>query len=388
MSVEKRTGPRGTRWTVRWRDGEGAPHRRTFQTRADAERFDHEIALDRLSGGESAGHPAPSLGGPGKEDGPDLRAVMEAYVAECALLQAPSTARQKAILLEQFLGFVAAQHGPEAPCSVLTKDLLKGFYSYLGQADETGHVRTLSTRAKMIQRVVHAWQWAANEEAYDEVIPKPRHLRLPKAPRVPTIAPTWAEIDACIRATLDAWGGQGQGRRAPNVPLYRRAVLLRFTGLRVQQAMGLLWSDVDLEHAHLTVRGELGKTDAEKSGRIVPLSAHLVEELRRWREGAAGDAWILPSERTGDQSRTARQRDMVASWQRAGVRLEAWTGRSHHAFRKGFVSELRRAGADPDAIEYLVGHSLQLRGVYTDPDALPLREAVALIPPLQLEDPQ
>jgi len=33
-------------------------------------------------------------------------------------------------------------------------------------------------------------------------------------------------------------------------------------------------------------------------------------------------------------------------------------------------------------VEFLVGHSLGLRGVYTDPDALPLREAVELIPPL------
>jgi len=54
----------------------------------------------------------------------------------------------------------------------------------------------------------------------------------------------------------------------------------------------------------------------------------------------------------------------------------------HHAYRKGFISELKRAGADPDAVEYLVGHSLGLRGVYTDPDALPLRDAVNRIPPL------
>lgn len=46
------------------------------------------------------------------------------------------------------------------------------------------------------------------------------------------------------------------------------------------------------------------------------------------------------------------------------------------------MSELRRAGADPDVVEVLVGHSLGLRGVYTDPDALPMREAVGLIPPL------
>jgi hypothetical protein len=38
--------------------------------------------------------------------------------------------------------------------------------------------------------------------------------------------------------------------------------------------------------------------------------------------------------------------------------------------------------ADSDAVEFLVGHSLGLRGIYTDPDALQLREAVALIPPL------
>lgn len=64
------------------------------------------------------------------------------------------------------------------------------------------------------------------------------------------------------------------------------------------------------------------------------------------------------------------------------MRRAAWKGRPHHAFRKGFVTELRRAGADADAVEYLVGHSLGLRGVYTDPDALALRAAVALVPPL------
>ena len=66
--------------------------------------------------------------------------------------------------------------------------------------------------------------------------------------------------------------------------------------------------------------------------------------------------------------------------ERSGVRKEAWEGRPHHAFRKGFVSELKRAGADPDAVEFLVGHSLGLRGVYIDPDALPLAHAIGRIP--------
>ncbi len=66
---------------------------------------------------------------------------------------------------------------------------------------------------------------------------------------------------------------------------------------------------------------------------------------------------------------------------------EVWEGRPHHAFRKGLVSGLKRAGADTDAVEVLVGHSLGLRGVYTDPDAIPLRGAVELIPRLPGQEP-
>ena len=33
-----------------------------------------------------------------------------------------------------------------------------------------------------------------------------------------------------------------------------------------------------------------------------------------------------------------------------------------------------------DAVEVLVGHSLGLRGVYTDPDAQPLKAAIKLVP--------
>ncbi len=146
--------------------------------------------------------------------------------------------------------------------------------------------------------------------------------------------------------------------------------------------MSLRWSDLDLDHAHLTIRGELGKSRQEQRGRIIPVSAHLVAELRTWNQGE--EPWIIVSARGwgGERGRMARARDVERAWARAGVRTVAWEGRPHHCFRKGFVSELKRSGADPDAVEFLVGHSLGLRGVYLDPDALPLREAVALIPAL------
>jgi hypothetical protein len=63
------------------------------------------------------------------------------------------------------------------------------------------------------------------------------------------------------------------------------------------------------------------------------------------------------------------------------------TGQIHHCFRKGFVSELKRSRAVSDAVEFLVGHSLGLRGVYSDACSLPLQEAVGLVPRLGLARP-
>ncbi|MEM6931173.1 MAG: hypothetical protein AAF602_29855, partial [Myxococcota bacterium] len=59
-----------------------------------------------------------------------------------------------------------------------------------------------------------------------------------------------------------------------------------------------------------------------------------------------------------------------------------WQQRSCHAFRKGHATGLLDAGAHYAAVEYLHGRSLGVAGIYTDPRALPLAEAVALVPPL------
>ena len=50
-----------------------------------------------------------------------------------------------------------------------------------------------------------------------------------------------------------------------------------------------------------------------------------------------------------------------------------------------FLTEL---GANPDAVSYLVGHDLGLRGVYTDVRALKLRAAVAKLPDFRIPPPE
>ncbi len=253
---------------------------------------------------------------------------------------------------------------------MLTQKLMGDWFDALDSGKWEGKERARATCRKAVEVVQGAWAWAAEQDEYDGMVPRPKKVRLPSLSSDPTVAPTWAEMDAVI-----AVASEGQ---------QRLAVLLRFTGLRVQQVMGLRWEDLDLRKGTLTVRGELGKTKQERRGRVVPLSPLLIDELRSWGPGIG---WIVPSRRKADgpRAREARARDMRRLWKRAGVRDEVWTGRPHHCFRKGFTSGLKRLRADDEAVEYLLGHSLQLRGVYTDPHALPLIDAVKLIPPIQTE---
>jgi len=160
----------------------------------------------------------------------------------------------------------------------------------------------------------------------------------------------------------------------------RQAILLRCTGLRIDQVMALEWSHLDQQQANLRVT--TGKGTVEAAGREVPVAPVLLAELATW---ARDDRYLVPTYRKAADYRTqreARSRDMARAWKRAAIPEEFWAKRPHHAFRKGFVSGLKRQGADEEAVETLVGHSLNLRGRYLDPDCLPMREAVALVPAL------
>ncbi len=279
----------------------------------------------------------------------------------------PGTAIRYARALDIFLRYLTGRFGSgPLPPSILTRRLLADWHAALKHNGLHGRDRSDATRRKIVEVVQLAWAWLYDNDETGADIPPPRRLRMKREPAAPTVAPTWAEMDACI-AELMGWHRD-------------LAIILRFTGLRVQQAMSLRWDDLDLVGARLQVRGELGKSRQEQRGRAVPISRHLITHLSQM---ARGD-YVVTSNRHlgGDRERMAQARSMTRAWLGAGVRPVVWKQRPHHAFRKGFVSGLRRLGADGDAVEFLVGHSLGLRGIYIDPDALPLRAAVDLIPPL------
>jgi integrase len=285
----------------------------------------------------------------------------------------PATVRRYAICLELFRRWVLTEAGgAQVSPSILSKRLMSRFYEYM-LASETGRhgrARTPLSAQKIVAVVQSFWTWAYSQEEYGDAVPRPRKLPFAKQPRTPTVAPSWDEMDRAI-AACSGWQQQV-------------AIILRFTGLRVQQVMQLKWSDFDLLVATLKIRGELGKTPQERQGRIVPISACLVQELQTWKPVPDRKGWVIDCgrEANGPRAREARARDMMRAWKRAGVREDAWKQRPHHAFRKGFKSGLKRLGADDMAVEFLLGHSLGIAGVYTDPEALPMRDAVNRIPAL------
>jgi len=288
-------------------------------------------------------------------------------VTECARLHQPATVHRHACSLEIFRRWLRARLGAARilDLSLLSKALLAEFYAYLIGSGLHGRLRRPASAQKILATVERWWAWAYNEDVYAGLVPQPRRLPVAQEPRTPTAAPTWEEMDRCI---VQCRGWQRQ-----------LAILLRFTGLRVQQAMQLRWDDFDLQVCRLRIRGELGKTPDERKGRIIPVSRHLAAEMATW---GPHDGLVIKSSRKQDGPRAheARGRDMARAWKRAGVRPEVWKQRPHHAFRKGLVSGLKRLGADDEAVEFLVGHTLGIRGIYTDPEALPLQATVDVIP--------
>lgn len=351
----------GDRYKVRWRDPDGTERARRVPDFTTAKRLKRDV--EREVGEGRRWKPRDT------RKAPDLEEVLTAFGLYCERVKAASTALVYARYLLVFLRWLRAREGARTRLhpELLTKQTLEEFWQYLTTSTgRNGEKRATITAIKYIERVQDAWQWAFNSDEYGDFVPKPRELELPTVEYKPVLAPTWAEMDAAIESAK-GW--------------YRRLMLVqRFTGLRVNQVMRLMWSDVDIERRLIVFRGALGKTKQEKRGRVIPISRHLADELATWgkREG-----WLIDSKRKegSPRERQARGREVARAWKIAGVRHEVWLHRPDHAFRKGFVSELKRAGGDADAVEFLVGHSLgRMRDEYTDPDSLALRDAVDRVP--------
>jgi integrase len=348
------------RYVVRWRDPAAAgpkrpEHIKRFARKDLAQRFLREVEEDLALGRPWEPRVA--------RRAPDLNAASAAYLTERARRLAPSTLMRHANALTMFQRSLGDAGVAETTVGHLTRESLGAFHDWLLRSDTSRWgegERKPETVRKVVGIIEGFWKWLADHDGYGEHVGRPRSLELQAAPAMEGLAPTWVEADACIEACDDV--------------LVRRAlVIMRFTGLRIAQVRALDVTDLDMTGGLLTVR--TGKSAQEKIGRVVPVSRHLITFVRAW---APSSGKLIADTRV----RQALERHAIAAWKESGVREVVWMGRPHHAFRKCFATGIVAAGATEEQRKALMGHARGLSGVYVGLDALRLRAAVDLIPPL------
>lgn len=357
-TIEHRSGDRDG-WAVRWRSLDGRTRRRKCPDQRTALRLAAEI--DRSIARGVDWQPPRDRAGPTR-----IEDVIAAYLAHRSIRVAPHTLRVDGNHLEVVGRFFASRQ--ITYLRELTRPLLDDLLAWLlrpGAALHGGNRKPQSAN-RTAGAALLLWQWADDSGRYHDAPRAPRAIDLAPAVPAAVVAPTWAEMDACVEAAR-GW-------------LRQLATWLRYTGLRVGESMLLEWRDLDMARGLLTIRPEI---DKNRVGRTVPLHPAILDEIATWgkREG-----FLIPCGRL--KSREARGRDIGRAWKRAGVREEVWKQRPDHAFRRGFKTGLRALGADADAVDFLQGHQLGAgsRGRYLDGSALPLCETLAMVPAIGKAD--
>ncbi|MEQ1572464.1 MAG: tyrosine-type recombinase/integrase, partial [Myxococcota bacterium] len=194
---------------------------------------------------------------------------------------APGSYRHYDRALRRFCVYLADRHPhlKRLTIELLGRDVLEAWFGSLVASE-----LAVSTSRLYVTAVSSAWTWAYDSDTYGDLVRRPRRIAMPVPAGAPARAPTWEEMDRAIWAAYQlAEEARAEDQRAAWTWRARLCTLLRFTGLRVdEQAMRLRWDDVDLDRGEITIRGELGKSDAERAGRIVPVSPHLVETMKGW----------------------------------------------------------------------------------------------------------
>jgi integrase len=344
-SIEKRREG----YRVRWRDPDGTHHSRQCPSLTVARELLREVEAAASLGRKWAPTATQRVD--------PIDKAMAIYIGRIGRVKARQTCATRRSALERLRAFLQAREGKgkRLHWDLLSRRLLEEWD--LSMADEGLQA---STRAQHLRNAMLFWEWAYDDEEFGPHVPRPRKVESPQ--RVPKTvrAPTWAEMDLAI--------SKAENREARVV-----MTLMRCLGWRIGQVIGLRWDDIDLEAGLIRMRGELGKSRAEKAGRTTAIAKVLIDYLAGLgrREG-----------RLVSFSRVWIHLNILKAWKASGVSPEIWDGRSAHCFRKGFRTELKAAGVDSEAIEFYCGRTTGVRDAYTDPRCLPIRDLVSKIPPI------
>lgn len=181
-------------------------------------------------------------------------------------------------------------------------------------------------------------------------VPDAKQVRLPRSDAVELRRRNKAfstdELDKILAAAEEPW-----------LTLFK---FMGFAGLRIGEALGLRWCDLDLHAGRMRIvrqavagRETAPKTDSSMADRAIPPA--LLEHLRGFRaqHGGPAEGFLFPSPvKAGPRHASGvRKRHLAPLLKRLGV-----TGRSSHAFRHWLGITAAREGTPIPALQQVLRH--------------------------------
>jgi len=151
-----------------------------------------------------------------------------------------------------------------------------------------------------------------------------------------------------------------------SAPRERASISIEYgNGLRISEAIGLKWSDIDFDAGTASVvramvKGRVSDTKTEVSKKLVPLHLHQLEDLKAWRKEApypADDAWVFASHRNKGRRPYWPHMILRRHIQPLAKRLGIEKTIGWHTFRRTYASLLKANGEDVKVVQELCRHA-------------------------------
>lgn len=149
-------------------------------------------------------------------------------------------------------------------------------------------------------------------------------------------------------------------------PRERAAISIEYgNGLRVTEAFGLQWSDIDFDKGTALVvktvsKGHVGDTKTEVSKKLVPLHPYQLEDLRAWRAVAPypeDGAWVFASHRSNGRKPYYPDTMLKRHIRRTAKNLGIEKNIGWRTFRRTYASLLKANGEDIKVVQELLRHA-------------------------------
>lgn len=148
-------------------------------------------------------------------------------------------------------------------------------------------------------------------------------------------------------------------------PAYAMVFLTATTGLRISEALGLKWSDMDFNDRVINlgraiVHQHIGELKTEASQKPIPMDGALAGALSEWRSQAAygqpGD-WVFASPKMNGKQPYWPETPLKCFVQPAAKRIGITKQIGWHTFRRSYATLLKGGGEDVKTTQELMRHA-------------------------------